>query len=48
MKKILTLVILLGCSLATLATPDPRKKTNKKARTNGKATLVHQPSRGRK
>ncbi len=46
MKKILTLVILLSCSLASLAIPDPRKKNLKKARTTGKTISIQLPSRG--
>lgn len=48
MKKILTLIILLSCSLATLATPDPVKKNRKKARINGKTIPLPVHPKGRR
>ncbi|WP_337043572.1 hypothetical protein [Emticicia sp. 17c] len=47
MKKILTIIVLLSCAIATLATPDPKKKNLKKVRVDGKTISVPTPPKKR-
>lgn len=48
MKNILTLLILCSFSLATMATPDPKKKNLKKARVTNKTTAMPIPPKNRR
>jgi len=48
MKNILTLLILLSCTFATMATPDPKKKNQKKARVTNKTTAMPSPPKNRR